>query len=147
VWALPHGSVLGELPLMCPAVQSFDSIAVGERAATGEGASIQLQLTQFGMSISSEALLRTETGRWRVYALRMTPMPGMSMTMNLENPEAILEDLDQMMGECRPSSGNRWRPRCGAVGSDWRVPWSARVGYPSGHLAALPVNCGPQTTL
>jgi len=87
---------------MCPAVQSFDSIAVGERAATGEGASIQLQLTQFGMSISSEALLRTETGRWRVYALRMTPMPGMSMTMNLENPEAILEDLDQMMGGMPP---------------------------------------------
>lgn len=87
---------------MYPGFQTIDNITVGEATTSGNTSTVQLQVTQFGVTSSSEALLRREAGDWRVHGMRMIPMPGMSMTMDFENPEAILDDVNKMMEDMPP---------------------------------------------
>jgi hypothetical protein len=47
-------------------------------------------------------LLRDEPDGWRVYGIRVNPMPGMNMTVNFEKPQAMMEEMAEMMENVTP---------------------------------------------
>ncbi|MBX3176025.1 MAG: hypothetical protein KF886_01570 [Candidatus Hydrogenedentes bacterium] len=85
------------------ALQQFENFTVGAATTSENSARVALNVTQFGHSMPNEVLLRHEAGQWRVHALRMLPAPGMSMTLDFENPEAILGELQNMMEGMDPA--------------------------------------------
>lgn len=79
------------------AMPPMDSYTVGAAATTGDQSQVTVQVTQMGMTIPQDVLLRKENGPWRVYGIRTTPMPGMSMTIDFEHPEAMVDEMNKMM--------------------------------------------------
>jgi len=79
------------------AMPPMEGYTVGAATTTGETSQVTVQVTQMGMTVPQDVLLRKENGPWRVYGIRMTPMPGMTMTIDFENPEAIMEEMKKMM--------------------------------------------------
>lgn len=88
---------------MRPALQQFENVTVGAATTSENSARVALNVTQYGQTMPNEVLLRQEAGQWRIHALRMLPAPGMSMTLDFENPEAILGDLQKMMEGMDPA--------------------------------------------
>lgn len=79
-----------------------ENYTVGAEVINGDTAQVPVQVTQFGMTVSQDLLLRKESAGWRVYAMRVAPMPGMNMTIDFENPEAMVNEMQKMMGNMPP---------------------------------------------
>ena len=79
------------------AMPPMEGYTVGAATTTGETSQVTVQVTQMGTTVPQDVLLRKENGPWRVYGIRMTPMPGMSMTIDFENPEAIMDEMNKLM--------------------------------------------------
>lgn len=91
---------IGAMPT--DAMPPMEIYTVGAATTTGETSQVAVQVTQMGMTVPQDVLLRTENGPWRVYGMRMTPMPGMTMTIDFENPQAIIDEMNNMMQSMPP---------------------------------------------
>ena len=79
------------------AMAPMEGFTVGAATTTGDTSQVAVQVTQMGMTVPQDVLLRKENGPWRVYGIKMTPMPGMTMTIDFEHPEKIMEEMQKMM--------------------------------------------------
>jgi len=86
---------MGAMP--AGAMAPMESYTVGAATTTGDTSQVAVQVTQMGMTVPQDVLLRKENGPWRVYGIKMTPMPGMTMTIDFEHPEKIMEEMQKMM--------------------------------------------------
>lgn len=94
--------LLRQSPPMAANMPALESYTVGTAAMSGSTAEVPVEVNQMGMTVTNNVLLRQETGDWRVYGVRVNPMPGMTMTMNFENPEAMMEEAQKMMENMTP---------------------------------------------
>jgi hypothetical protein len=79
-----------------------DSYTIGAANVSGSAAEVSIQVTQLGTTVTNDVLLRDESGGWRVYGIRVSPMPGMNMTIDFENPQAMMEEMAEMMEKMTP---------------------------------------------
>jgi len=79
-----------------------ESYTLGAEVINGNEAQVPVQVTQLGMTVKQDVLLRKESAGWRIYAMRVEPMPGMKMTIDFENPEAMVNEMQKMMGNMSP---------------------------------------------
>lgn len=93
---------LQNFDLMFSQFPKLDGYTVGTATNSGDTSQVPVQITLMGNSQNSETLLRKDGGNWRIYGMRMMPMPGMKMTMDFEHPEAMLDDLKGMMKDMPP---------------------------------------------
>ncbi len=95
--------LLRQAPQMAANMPALESYTVGAAAVSGGNAEVPVAVNQMGMTVTNNVLLRQESGAWRVYGVRVNPMPGMNMTMNFENPEAMMEEAQTMMENMTPA--------------------------------------------
>ena len=91
--------LLRQAPPIGANMPALESYTVGTAAVSGSTAEVPVEVNQM---LTNNVLLRQETGDWRVYGVRVNPMPGMTMTMNFENPEAMMEEAQKMMENMTP---------------------------------------------
>lgn len=87
---------------------------LGQATVDGDTAQVPMTVKQEGKETQGHVKLRREEGQWKVHALSIALVPGgQEMTLDLENPEAILGELmkqmPQVMGEGMKAMGEGFK--------------------------------------
>ena len=84
-------------------MNQLQGYTIGTASSRGTDAEVPVEVVnQMGMTVASSILLRQEAGNWRVYGMRLAPVPGMEMTLNFEDPEGTAAEMQKAMEKMTP---------------------------------------------